>query len=230
MSVETTATTTATPPTQDVANPRARRTNVIQPHPHRAPLGGEHIPYPATTTRRIVWPYAISFVVIHALALLAFVPWLFSWTGVALAFIGLYAFGTLGINLCYHRLLTHRGFTCPLWFEHALATIGVCCLQDTPARWTMIHRLHHQHSDDQPDPHSPLAEFFWGHIGWLVYENTQLSSLDTYEKYVPDLLRDRFYLQLEKRLRWFTVYVIHAVLFYLVGFGMGWETTGRFNG
>ena len=35
----------------------------------------------------------------HALALLAFVPWLFSWTGVVLALCGLYFFGTLGINI-----------------------------------------------------------------------------------------------------------------------------------
>ena len=34
---------------------------------------------------------------------------------------GIYVFGTLGINLCYHRLLTHRGFTCPKWLEHYLA-------------------------------------------------------------------------------------------------------------
>ena len=37
------------------------------------------------------------------------------------ALLGLYVFGTLGINLCYHRLLTHRGFVCPKWLEHSLA-------------------------------------------------------------------------------------------------------------
>src|SRR5258708_1476208 len=49
----------------------------------------------------------------HLLALLACLPWLFSWTGVVLAVGGIYVFGTLGINIGFHRLLTHRGFVCP---------------------------------------------------------------------------------------------------------------------
>ena len=40
----------------------------------------------------------------------------------------------------------------PKWLERSLATLGVCCLQDTPAKWVAIHRLHHQYSDEQPDP------------------------------------------------------------------------------
>ena len=69
------------------------------------------------------------------MALLAFVPWFFNWSAVAIAVAGFYVFGTLGIGLCYHRLLTHRSFVCPKWLEHAFAVLGVCCIQDTPARW-----------------------------------------------------------------------------------------------
>ena len=47
---------------------------------------------------RIRWPYVIGVAGMHLLALLAFVPAFFSWTGVALAVAGLYVFGTLGIN------------------------------------------------------------------------------------------------------------------------------------
>src|SRR4051794_20194469 len=79
---------------------------------------------------KILWPYFFGIVGFHTLALLALVPWLFSWTGLALAVCGLYIFGTLGINLCYHRLLTHKGFILPKRLEHAFAVIGVCCLQD----------------------------------------------------------------------------------------------------
>jgi len=107
-------------------------------------LGGSFRPQtlpPPTTVKPyvILWPYAIGVVAYHLFALLAFIPWLFSWTGVMLVLFGLYMFGTLGINLCYHRLLTHRSFSCPLWLEHVFATIGVCCLQDTPARWVATH-------------------------------------------------------------------------------------------
>lgn len=41
----------------------------------------------------------------HALALLAFVPWFFSWTGVLLAVLGIYVFGVLGINIGYLSLI-----------------------------------------------------------------------------------------------------------------------------
>ena len=116
-----------------------------------------------------------------------------------LALAGTYVFGTLGINLCYHRLLTHRSFDCPKWLEHCFAILGVCCLQDTPARWVGVHRMHHQHSDEPDDPHSPLVTFLWGHVGWLLVPNHELSRMELYERYAKDLLRDRFYLKLERR-------------------------------
>jgi len=93
---------------------------------------------------------AAAIAAIHLVALLAFVPWFFSWTGLIVAFLGLYVFGTLGISLCFHRLLTHRSLACPKWLEHSLAILGLCCVQDTPARWVGIHRRHHEHADDQP--------------------------------------------------------------------------------
>src|SRR5687767_1815150 len=95
------------------------------------------LPWPETAIdpKRIRWRYAAGIPLVHLLACLAFFPYYFSWTGVALAIAGLYVFGTLGINLCYHRLLTHQGFVAPKWLEHSLAVLGVCTLQDTPACW-----------------------------------------------------------------------------------------------
>ncbi|HEY0219733.1 MAG TPA: hypothetical protein VGC26_08225, partial [Afipia sp.] len=52
----------------------------------------------------------IGFIVIHCLALFALFPWWFSWTGVAVFVIGMFVFGVLGINIGFHRLLTHRSF------------------------------------------------------------------------------------------------------------------------
>jgi stearoyl-CoA desaturase (delta-9 desaturase) len=116
---------------------------------------------------RIYWEYAIPLTLVHILSLLAFVPWLFSWAGLVAAIVTHFVFGVLGITVGYHRLLTHQGFTCPKWLEHTLAIFGIFTLQDSPARWVAIHRMHHKESDHQPDPHSPLAGFFWGHMGWL---------------------------------------------------------------
>src|SRR4051794_6779358 len=188
---------------------------------------GDPIGKPPEAERgRIIWPYAVAVATFHSLLPLAFVPWLFSWTGLVLVPLGNYLFCSLGIGAGFHRLLTHRSYRCPLWLEHTLALLGVCSLQDSPARWVTIHRLHHQHSDRQPDPHSPLVSWFWGHVGWLLVENRRLSRLSTYERYARDVLQDPFYLRLERGHLWVWVYVAHAALFYLAGLAVGRLTTG----
>ncbi|MCA9188010.1 MAG: fatty acid desaturase [Pirellulaceae bacterium] len=179
---------------------------------------------------RIYWRYLIALSVIHLLALFALVPALFSWSGLILAILGHFTFGMLGITVGYHRLLTHQGFTCPKWFEHTLAILGICCLQDSPARWVAIHRIHHQYSDEQPDPHSPLVNFLWGHVGWLVFVNRDYRDVNQFERYVRDLLKDPFYLNLERNGIWLLVYVGHAVLFYVAGFLVGWLGQGSVAG
>src|SRR6201991_16318 len=144
------------------------------------------------------WPYIIVIGAWHALALLAFMPGTFSWSGFVVALLGTHLCGLFGINLCYHRLLTHRGLKCPKWLEHAMVVVAMSCLQETPARWVAIHRRHHQFADDQPDPHSPLASFFWSHVGWILVHQPELSRLGIFERYAKDILRDRFYFALER--------------------------------
>jgi sn-1 stearoyl-lipid 9-desaturase len=167
---------------------------------------------------RVNWYDAIGLVSIHLLALLAFVPWLFSWTGVIIAYLGLYVFGTLGINLCYHRLLTHRGLVCPKPLEHAFAILGVCSLQDTPARWAAIHRRHHEHADEQADPHSPLVNFFWSHMGWMMFKNRELTRLGLTSRYAKDILRDPLYARLERKGFWMFVIFTSWAVFFVGGF------------
>jgi stearoyl-CoA desaturase (delta-9 desaturase) len=104
----------------------------------------------------------------------------------------------LGINIGYHRLLTHRGFTCPRWLEHTLSVLGLCCYQGSPMSWVAIHRLHHQHSDEPGDPHSPRGSFFWGHMGWFLIYDPAVYNFGLYDRYARDLFQDRFYKWLER--------------------------------
>lgn len=180
------------------------------------------LPYPAgVQSRRVRWGYTISIVVMHGLALLALWPALFSWAGVVCCVVGLYVFGTLGVNLGFHRLLTHRSFKCPRWVERAVAILGVCCLQEGPARWVAIHRKHHQHSDEEPDPHSPLVAFVWGHCGWLMLENRDSDTFHLLQRYSRDLVTQPFYFKLERRLNWLWVYAAHALIIALAGLVAG---------
>jgi stearoyl-CoA desaturase (delta-9 desaturase) len=177
-----------------------------------------HLPLPAAVDRsRIVWSYALTVGVYHLVAALAVLPWLFSWTGVVLAVLGLYVFGSLGINLCYHRLLTHRGLVCPKWLEHGFAMLAVCCMQDTPARWVAVHRRHHEHADRQDDPHSPLVSFVWGHVGWMLLENRDLVRLGIYDRYAKDILRDPFYKRMERTLLYPAILFGSWAVFFLGG-------------
>lgn len=175
---------------------------------------------------RIAWTYAIGIAGIHALALLAFLPYFFTWSAAVFCVAGFYLFGTLGINICYHRLLTHRGFRCPRWLECTLATLGICCLQEPPARWVAIHRMHHQYSDEEPDPHSPIINFLWSHVGWIIFQDPQVHNLGVYERYAPDLLRDRFYLRQERTWYWLIAYAAHALVIYLIGATVGAIVSG----
>ncbi len=186
----------------------------------------------ATQPLRIDWRYAASVIIIHLLALLALLPWFFSWTGVVLTVLEIYVFGMLGINIGYHRLLTHRGFCCPKWLEKFFALLGVCCLQQyAPARWVAIHRFHHQHPDTRPDHHSPLVSFLWSHVGWVLSRSDDHTGrlLDFYDRYAPDLLRDRFYLRLEAK-NWPIIYLAHVTLFFVVGLAIGWYASGEYFG
>jgi stearoyl-CoA desaturase (delta-9 desaturase) len=170
-----------------------------------------------------VLAFIISF---HLLALLACLPWLFSWSGLAWAVGGLYLFGTLGINIGYHRLLTHRGFTCPRWLEHGLSVLGACCWQGSPMNWVAVHRMHHQHSDEPGDPHCPRGSFFWSHMGWFLIYDPALYNLGTYDRYARDLFQDRFYKWLERPRVWRALHRIQWGLFFGLGALVGLLVTG----
>jgi stearoyl-CoA desaturase (delta-9 desaturase) len=170
---------------------------------------------------RVNRPIFRGIVGFHLLALLACVPWLFSWSGLAWAVAGLYLFGTLGINIGYHRLLTHRGFTCPRWLEHGLTVLGACCWQGTPMNWVSVHRMHHQHSDGPGDPHTPRSSFFWSHMGWFLIYDPALYNLSTYDRYARDLFQDRFNKWLERPRVWRTIHLIQWAAFFTVGAVVG---------
>ena len=157
----------------------------------------------------------------HAAALLAFMPGYFSWSGLIVAMLGTHLCGLFGINLCYHRLLTHRGLKCPKWLEHAMVIVAMSCLQETPARWVAVHRRHHQYADEQPDPHSPLASFFWAHIGWILVDQPELARLGIYQRYARDILRDRFYVALERHNWLVWINLGQMPLFFGAGFAAG---------
>lgn len=159
----------------------------------------------------------IGFALCHVLAVLAFFPYFFSWSGVVLLLLAVNVFGVLGLNIGFHRLLTHRGFACPLWFERTLAVFGTCSLEFSPPLWVAVHRRHHHYSDEDMDPHSPFRGFIWAHFGWLLTRSGDMKSKPLIERYSKDLMRDPLYAWLERSRHWILVSFAVWGVFFVAG-------------
>ncbi len=145
----------------------------------------------------------------HIGAIAAF--FFFSWKAIAVAAVLWVVSGSFGIGLGYHRLLTHRGFKTPKWMEYFLTTCGTLALEGGPIYWVATHRVHHQNTDKEGDPHTPLEGGFWAHIGWIITGKTIHNDNKELLPYVPDLRKDRFHMWISK---W------HWVPLTLVGLGL----------
>jgi len=61
---------------------------------------------------RFAWEFALFFLVLHAIALVGGILF-FSWPALGVALFFHWCFGSLGICLGYHRLLSHRSLQVP---------------------------------------------------------------------------------------------------------------------
>jgi stearoyl-CoA desaturase (delta-9 desaturase) len=171
--------------------------------------------------RDLNWPVIIGIAMLHVLALGAFVPQLFSWSGLALMAALMWISGGLGVTLCFHRLLTHRSFRTPRWLEYLLTVFGCLAWQGGPVQWVGVHRLHHKHADSDHDPHSPGHGFTWSHITWTLHRRIEgISGPDA----ARDLMRDRG-LRIINRL-----YLLPQLLLVGVLLGLGWLIGGPWLG
>ena len=93
--------------------------------------------------------------------------------------------GCLGIGMAYHRLLTHRGYTARKWVEYFLTFCGTLALEGGPIFWVATHRIHHQKSDREGDPHSPREGTYWAHIGWIFSGRAMHHDTATLARYAP---------------------------------------------
>lgn len=163
----------------------------------------------------IRWDYTLFFATLHVLAFAVLLPWFFSWAGVVAFVAGVIVFGQLAIPIGYHRLLAHKSFRTPKWFERTLVTFAMCAAQETPAHWVAWHRMHHSHSDKPKDPHSPTRGVWWAHVTWLVHEKrSKLATFSMYQKYARDILSDPYYRWIERLpAQAGILWILHAVIF-----------------
>jgi stearoyl-CoA desaturase (delta-9 desaturase) len=118
-----------------------------------------------------------------------------------------YAGGMLGIGMAYHRLLTHRSYKTPKFVEYFLTICGTLALEGGPIFWVATHRIHHQKSDQEGDPHTPREGTFWAHMGWILMGEGLHHDAAVLARYVPDLSKDRFHVWLSNW-HWLTNVVV----------------------
>jgi len=162
------------------------------------------------------WSVIIGIGAMHVIALGAFIPGMFTWSGLILAAVLSWLTAGIGITLCYHRLLTHRSFKTPKWFEYLLTICGCLAWQGGPVTWVGVHRLHHKHSDTDHDPHSPQHGFTWAHMLWTLHK--KIEGINGHDA-AKDLLRDSGLRLLDKYF-WVPQFILTAGLFG-IGFAIG---------
>lgn len=174
---------------------------------------------PGTFTYRPRWFNIILMGVIHAGCIAA--PFYFSWSAVAVCFFLGWVSCCLGITLGWHRLLTHRSYETSRPVKYFVTLCGCLAWQNGPIEWVGTHRIHHAHTDESPDPHSPrdhsrggrikrALSLFWAHAGW-VFVHLEKDPC----KAAKDLQRDPV-MRVIDRLFWLPGILLGGVL-YLIG-------------
>ena len=130
-----------------------------------------------------------------ALIAIPFLEW--SWWYLLAIFV-LTRIAGLGVSIGLHRYCSHRAFKTSRVVHFLLAAAGCVALQKGPLWWSVHHRLHHRHSDEPGDPHSPVVDgFLYGHVGWLFANDLMHpdeSVVHDLKKYPELVWLDRFWM------------------------------------
>lgn len=167
--------------------------------------------------KRLNWATTIAMILFHVGAIAAL--FMFSWRNLAVAVFLYWVATGLGISLGYHRLHTHRSYKAPKLLEYFFAICGSLTLEGGPITWVATHRIHHQKSDHDGDPHSPRDGMWWAHVGWILFGESLDRLTGIVSKYAPDLGKDRFYVLLNKY-HWVPLTILGGVLLAIGGWPM----------
>lgn len=169
----------------------------------------------------IDWVVLGWMVFVHAGALAA--PFFFSWTAAGVCLLFHWLTCSIGICLGYHRFLSHRSLKLSAPAKFFVLWCGANSAEGTPLTWAATHRLHHQRSDQHGDPHSPGEGTWWSHMLWLFGMMPAKMNERLFNKYVPELMKDRMVLFFEKTT------ALWLVLTGVTLLGTGWWMAGTFG-
>lgn len=99
----------------------------------------------------------------------------------------------LGVTVGFHRLMTHQSFETTPTLRAILSALGSMAGQGPVIFWVALHRMHHEFSDKEGDPHSPNLEpralrggLWHAYIGWITRHEVPNTLY-----YAKDLIADQ---------------------------------------
>jgi len=153
----------------------------VQQHPH------DFYRPQLLSFRNIDWVTFIWMITMHVGVLAA--PFFFTWTALFVCIVLHWMTACLGVTLGYHRYLSHRAMKLRSPMKLFIMFCGTLSGQGSPLMWAANHRMHHDLSDEEGDPHSPRDGRFWSHILWLFLPLSRPQRDRLMERYTPDLLK-----------------------------------------
>ncbi len=146
-----------------------------------------------------------------------------------LVFLVAYLVNTTTIPVLYHRGLAHGAVALSPATRRFTAHAGIWLTGLDPKGWVCMHRRHHEFSDTEKDPHSPVH---YGMFGVLLgqlrsYERTLIGLIrkdPAYAGLVEDL--DFPVSAVTRRGLWYLPYVVHMSVAVALGAVAGWWLLG----
>ena len=139
----------------------------------------------------------------------------FDWTMFGI----LYMVTGLGITVGYHRLISHRSFSCPAAVKTAFLIAGGWAFQNSAMKWCADHVRHHAKVDQEEDPYNALKGFWHSHILWIFQKSPYAN-----EKYEAQFRKDKLIVWQEKY--YIPILVSGFLLPFLAGFLYGGWASG----
>jgi len=119
-------------------------------------------------------------------------------------FAALYIVTGLGITVGYHRLFSHRSFTCPKGVELFFLIAGGWAMENSALKWCSDHIRHHAKTDTDEDPYNAKRGFWYSHVLWIFRKDPE-PNLQAREKYKTALRKN-------PRIMWQHKYYLPIVL------------------
>ncbi len=106
-------------------------------------------------------------------------------------FVVFYVITGLGITVGYHRLFSHRSFTCKTWVKLYFLITGGWAMENSALKWCSDHIRHHAKTDTDEDPYNAKRGFWYSHVVW-IFKKDPSENLQIREKYKTALRKDKW--------------------------------------